>query len=67
MVLRNLSHDKIGRIFQSREMGLNLKEVVASLNTFAPLSLAASWDNVGLLVEPSGFFKGFLCTVLNTA
>jgi putative NIF3 family GTP cyclohydrolase 1 type 2 len=47
---------KFGQIFQSREMGLNLKEVVARLNTFAPLSLAASWDNVGLLVEPSGFF-----------
>jgi len=41
-------------------MGLNLKEVVARLNTFAPLSLAASWDNVGLLIEPSGLFKGFL-------
>jgi hypothetical protein len=55
---------KLGGYFQSREMGLKLKEVVARLNTFAPLSLAASWDNVGLLVEPSGFSKGFLCTVL---
>jgi hypothetical protein len=44
-------------------MGMNLKEVVARLNTFAPLSLAASWDNVGLLIEPSGFFKRFF-TVL---
>jgi putative NIF3 family GTP cyclohydrolase 1 type 2 len=50
-------------------MGLNLKEVVARLNTFAPLSLAASWDNVGLLVEPSGIFKKvffYVPTVLNT-
>ena len=35
-------------------VGLSLKEVVGRLNSFAPLSLAASWDNVGLLLEPSG-------------
>jgi hypothetical protein len=38
----------------SEMTGMNLKEVVTRLNTFAPLSLAASWDNVGLLLEPSG-------------
>uniref|UniRef100_A0A6G1S026 NIF3-like protein 1 n=1 Tax=Hypotaenidia okinawae TaxID=2861861 RepID=A0A6G1S026_9GRUI len=32
---------------------MNLGELVAALNDFAPLSLAESWDNVGLLVEPS--------------
>lgn len=32
---------------------MELKEVVSRLDTFAPLSLAAEWDNVGLLVEPS--------------
>ncbi|KAH9503149.1 NGG1 interacting factor [Bulinus truncatus] len=31
----------------------NLNEVVAKLKKIAPLSLAESWDNVGLLVEPS--------------
>ncbi|NWS71029.1 NIF3L protein, partial [Crotophaga sulcirostris] len=32
---------------------MDLREVVSALNDFAPLSLAAGWDNVGLLVEPS--------------
>ncbi|XP_067002407.2 NIF3-like protein 1 [Anabrus simplex] len=32
--------------------GLPLKVVVDKLNLFAPKSLAESWDNVGLLVEP---------------
>ncbi|NXU56520.1 NIF3L protein, partial [Turnix velox] len=32
---------------------MDLREVVAALNDFAPLSLAETWDNVGLLVEPS--------------
>lgn len=31
----------------------SLSDVVASLKTLAPLNLAESWDNVGLLVEPS--------------
>ncbi|XP_005111922.1 NIF3-like protein 1 isoform X2 [Aplysia californica] len=31
----------------------SLDTVVAKLKKFAPLSLAGSWDNVGLLVEPS--------------
>lgn len=29
-----------------------LSEVVSTLKKMAPLSLAESWDNVGLLVEP---------------
>ncbi|XP_032549075.1 NIF3-like protein 1 [Chiroxiphia lanceolata] len=32
---------------------MDLRELVSALNDFAPLSLAESWDNVGLLVEPS--------------
>lgn len=32
---------------------MNLSELVPALNDFASLSLAESWDNVGLLVEPS--------------
>ncbi|XP_062972260.1 NIF3-like protein 1 isoform X2 [Elgaria multicarinata webbii] len=32
---------------------MDLKLLVSSLNNFASLSLAESWDNVGLLVEPS--------------
>ncbi|XP_078679845.1 NIF3-like protein 1 isoform X2 [Branchiostoma floridae x Branchiostoma belcheri] len=31
----------------------DLSKVVSTLNNFAPPSLAESWDNVGLLVEPS--------------
>ena len=33
--------------------GLPLKKVVNNLESIAPTSLAESWDNVGLLVEPS--------------
>lgn len=33
--------------------GMELKEVLQTLENLAPLSLAESWDNVGLLVEPS--------------
>ncbi|XP_034863309.1 NIF3-like protein 1 isoform X1 [Mirounga leonina] len=32
---------------------MDLKVLLSSLNDFASLSLAESWDNVGLLVEPS--------------
>lgn len=31
---------------------MNLSDVISSLNEYASLSLAESWDNVGLLVEP---------------
>ena len=33
--------------------GLKLGDVVSRLNSYAHPSLAGSWDNVGLLVEPS--------------
>ncbi|XP_076050825.1 NIF3-like protein 1 isoform X2 [Oratosquilla oratoria] len=33
---------------------MDLKDVVKRLEDLAPRSLAESWDNVGLLVEPSG-------------
>jgi hypothetical protein len=33
--------------------GLMLREVIDSLNTYANTLLAASWDNVGLLIEPT--------------
>ncbi|XP_068263753.1 NIF3-like protein 1 [Nyctibius grandis] len=41
----------LGRL-PSRSL-MNLGELVSALNDFASLSLAESWDNVGLLVEPS--------------
>ncbi|XP_051479628.1 NIF3-like protein 1 isoform X1 [Apus apus] len=41
----------LGRL-PSRSL-MNLRDVVSALNDFASLSLAESWDNVGLLVEPS--------------
>jgi len=37
----------------STSLKMNLKEVVSKLESFAPSSLAESWDNVGLLIEPS--------------
>ncbi|XP_038056563.1 NIF3-like protein 1 [Patiria miniata] len=33
--------------------GMDLKDVLCALDKFAPTSLAESWDNVGLLVEPT--------------
>ncbi|XP_063973874.1 NIF3-like protein 1 isoform X3 [Diachasmimorpha longicaudata] len=33
--------------------GIPLKEVVEMMNSFADVSLAESWDNVGLLIEPT--------------
>lgn len=38
---------------QSCSNYLTLKEMVCELEKFAPLDLAESWDNVGLLAEPS--------------
>lgn len=35
------------------KLGMPLKEVVSALLKFADTSLAASWDNVGLLIEPT--------------
>ena len=32
---------------------MDLKTVVGKLDILAPTSLAESWDNVGLLIEPS--------------
>jgi len=32
---------------------MELKKVVSKLEEFAPSKLAESWDNVGLLIEPS--------------
>ena len=41
-------------VTKSRNFAMDLGEVVSRLGKFAPLSLAAEWDNVGLLVEPTG-------------
>ncbi|XP_007090073.2 NIF3-like protein 1 isoform X1 [Lynx canadensis] len=40
-------------ICSSSRSFMDLKVLLSSLNDFASLSLAESWDNVGLLVEPS--------------
>lgn len=40
-------------ICHSSRSFMDLKTLLASLNDFASLSFAESWDNVGLLVEPS--------------
>jgi len=36
---------------------MELHEITSTLERFAPTSLAEKWDNVGLLVEPSGLHK----------
>ncbi|XP_007520572.2 NIF3-like protein 1 [Erinaceus europaeus] len=40
-------------VCHSSRSSMDLKAVLSSLNAFASLSFAESWDNVGLLVEPS--------------
>lgn len=37
----------------SSNNGLSLERVIKSLNDYADLSLAGSWDNVGLLIQPT--------------
>lgn len=49
LYLRNL----ITRNCQTLDKAMELNDVVQHLKKYAPLSLAESWDNVGLLVEPS--------------
>jgi dinuclear metal center YbgI/SA1388 family protein len=53
-----------------RQMSRTLSSVVELLDRIAPLDLAEDWDNVGLLVEPSGASKRdigrlFLCIDLS--
>nr|XP_020022458.1 NIF3-like protein 1 [Castor canadensis]XP_020022459.1 NIF3-like protein 1 [Castor canadensis] len=40
-------------IYNSSRSFMDLKSLLSSLSDFASLSFAESWDNVGLLVEPS--------------
>ncbi len=43
-----------------------LPEVLAELEQIAPLELAASWDNVGLLIEPQPVAEAWVSRVLLT-
>lgn len=43
----------LSRVCSSSCSFMDLKALLSSLNDFASLSFAESWDNVGLLVEPS--------------
>nr|XP_045616208.1 NIF3-like protein 1 isoform X1 [Procambarus clarkii]XP_045616209.1 NIF3-like protein 1 isoform X1 [Procambarus clarkii] len=45
-------HRPFGRFLQFRHYSMHLSEVVKRLDSLASTSLAESWDNVGLLVEP---------------
>jgi dinuclear metal center YbgI/SA1388 family protein len=53
-----------------RRMSRTLSEMLALLERLAPLNLAEEWDNVGLLLEPSGaaqrpIARAFLCIDLS--
>lgn len=52
MYNKNKAAASLIRYFSTMTSGLPLKEVVKNLETFAPLSYAEKWDNVGLLLEP---------------
>lgn len=41
-----------------------LSDVVSTLKKMAPLSLAESWDNVGLLIEPNNIQQRIECVFL---
>lgn len=49
----SLSPNRSSSRFVHRSGQMELKEVLEVMEQLAPLSLAESWDNVGLLVEPS--------------
>lgn len=51
--LTKYCHIKSNIITSMSKTGLSLKDVVNTLEGFASTSLADSWDNVGLLIEPS--------------
>ncbi|KAM7346411.1 NIF3-like protein 1 [Cochliomyia hominivorax] len=40
------------RLYSNMSKGLELPQIIKQLETFAPLSYAEKWDNVGLLLEP---------------
>lgn len=44
-------------------MSVALTEVVSLLESFAPLRLAADWDNVGLLIEPHPSAEAFVSKI----
>ena len=52
--LKTVSENKVA---MSASDGILLQEVVKQLGKFASTKLAEKWDNVGLLVEPSGCHK----------
>lgn len=43
----------MSNIAEKNKVGMPLKEIVSAICKFADTSLAASWDNVGLLIEPT--------------
>ena len=46
------------RFFHTKTVkGMDLSQIITKLQKFAPLSLSESWDNVGLLLEPSAPHK----------
>ncbi|KAK3892014.1 hypothetical protein Pcinc_004139 [Petrolisthes cinctipes] len=47
-----LLHQPLKRCLSARFYSMELSAVVKKLEELAPVSLAESWDNVGLLVEP---------------
>ena len=49
--IKNL--DLTFRKMSESKFGLPLQSIVEKLNLYAATSLAESWDNVGLLIEPS--------------
>lgn len=51
---KNTFKRKFSKNYSKRfcEAGMDFNSVIKTLKTFAPLDLAESWDNVGILVEP---------------
>ena len=54
---RDFATGQGSRIIMNGSDGILLQDVVRQLSKFASTKLAEKWDNVGLLVEPSGSHK----------
>lgn len=54
IIATNLWRQKRSKSLHEMPPGLQLTHVVEKLQRFAPEKYAEPWDNVGLLIEPSG-------------
>lgn len=57
MLFKNFLNNNILIKTQQRFLNMDLKQVINRIEEYGNSKIAQSWDNVGLLVEPSGDMK----------